>query len=68
MRRDRLIVKTGFWPEFFKIGFLLLIGMILGGFIINYYDSTVIDNQLRTAVFYKAMEIDGRQYSLKELP
>ena len=64
----RMIIKTGFWPEFYKIGFLLFLGILVGAIFMNYWNGQNLNERFRMASVYKAIEIEGTKYNLQEVP
>jgi hypothetical protein len=68
MDKFRPVFKTGFWPEFYKIGFIFLVALMIGISVGNYYAYIAMDNRLQDVATYKAIRIDGKEYDLKERP
>lgn len=68
MEKVRLVVKTGFWPALYQVGFWVLFSFMVGCVVGSLYTGRVRDKQLRDAVFYKAMEVEGQRYNLVLVP
>lgn len=66
MEKVRMVMKTDFSTKFHQLGFWILIAFLVGAIAGNFYSGWMIDKELRKNVTYKAINIDGKEYDLKE--
>ena len=62
----RLVMKTDFSTKFHQFGLWILIALLVGIIVGNFYSERMINKRLSDSVTYKAIKIDGREYDLKE--
>lgn len=68
MNKVRLVMRTDFSTKFHQFGFWILIALLAGIAIGNFYSDRIITRKLTDSVTYKAIKIDGKEYDLKERP
>jgi Na+/H+-dicarboxylate symporter len=66
MDKIRMVMKTDFSTKFHQMGFWILIALVAGIIIGNFYSERIISKRLNDSVVYKAIKIDGREYNLTE--
>lgn len=62
----RMVMVTDFSTKFHKFGFWIIVSLIIGGILGNFYAERIIERRLSDSVTYKAIKIDGKEYDLKE--
>jgi Na+/H+-dicarboxylate symporter len=66
MDKIRMVMKTDFSTKFHQLGFWILIALIVGIILGNFYSERIISRRLTDSVVYKAIKIDGQEYNLTE--
>lgn len=66
MSKVHLYMRTDFSEKFHKMGFWILVALIMGLLLGSFATKRVFEWQLSKSVTYKAIEINGQKYDLKE--
>ncbi len=66
MDKVHMYMKTDFSTRFHKFGFWILLALLVGAILGNFYAESLIDKRLSDSETYKAIKINGTEYDLKE--